>query len=202
MSNLFAYSRSAPGSQPTEAAFLKELALSGFRVMADNTVFEKAPISVAVSSRPLWRNFLDRLYDGDVLIVPGIDSLGHDVKEVRSTVLQLARMGVRVHCLALGPMDLTGGAGQATMHVLQAVAGFEERLAEEWASGTPQSSGTVPVKKPRGRPPIFTLAQMMAARQLLAAGSSVADAASRVGTSRQTIMRWKKRIEAEALRKA
>lgn len=202
MSNLFAYSRSAPGSQPNEAAFLKELALSGFRVMADNTVMERAPISVAVSSRPLWRNFLDRLYEGDVLIVPGIESLGRDVKEVRSIVLQLARMGVRLHCLALGPMDLTSEAGKATMHVLQAVAGFEERLAAERASGTPQSSGTGPVKKPKGRPPILTLTQMLAARQLLAAGSSVADVARRVGTSRQTIMRWNKRIEAEARRKA
>ena len=202
MSKLFAYGRSAPGAQPNEAAFLKELALSGFRVKPDDTVMERAPISVAVSSRPLWRNFLDRLYEGDVVIVPGIDSLGRDMKEVRSTVLQLARMGVRLHCLALGHTDLTSEAGKTTMHVLQVVAGFEDRIAAERASGTPQSSGTGPVQKPKGRPPILTPAQMLAARQLLAAGSSVADVARRVGTSRQTIMRCNKRIEAEARRNA
>ena len=202
MSKFFAYRRSAPGSQPNEAAFLKELAFSDFRVMADDTVLESVPMLVAMSSRPLWRNLLDRLYDGDVLIVPGLDSLGRDVTEVCSTVLQLTGMGVRLHCLALGRTDLTSDAGKATMHVVKAVAGFEARLAAERAPSMPQSIGTVPVKKPRGRPSILTHAQTMTVRHLLAGGSCVADVASRVGTSRQTIMRWSKRIEAEALRKA
>jgi putative DNA-invertase from lambdoid prophage Rac len=202
MSNLFAYSRSAPGSQPTEAALVKALAVSGFKVQADDAVMEKVSIMVAVSSRPLWRQLLDRLYEGDVLIVSGIDSLGRDLKEVRSTVLQMARMGVRLHCLALGRIDLASEAGKATLHVLQTVEDFEQRVAAERASGTPQPSAAVPVKKPRGRPCSLTGTQTMEARQLLAAGASVADVASRIGTSRQTILRWNKRVEAEARRKA
>ncbi len=200
MSKFFAYSRLAPDSELNEAALLKELAAAGFRVQADDAVLERSPISLPVASRLRWRELQDRLYEGDVLIVPGIDSLGHDVTEVRSTVQQLARLGVRLHCLALGLTDLTSESGKATRHVLEKVENFEVKADAERTSSTLKSSGTVMLKKPKGRPPIFSFAQMTEARQLLAAGSSMADVASRIGTSRQTIMRWNKRIEAEARR--
>jgi len=43
----------------------------------------------------------------------------------------LAAMGVRVHCLALGGVDLTSAAGRMTMGVLNAVAEFERDLIVE-----------------------------------------------------------------------
>ncbi|AIV77078.1 DNA invertase [Burkholderia pseudomallei] len=42
-----------------------------------------------------------------------------------------AVMGVRVHCLALGGVDLTSPAGKMTMGVLNAVAEFERDLLIE-----------------------------------------------------------------------
>lgn len=48
--------------------------------------------------------------------------------DVRATVERLAEMGVRVHCLALGGMDLTSAAGKMTMGVLTAVVEFERDL--------------------------------------------------------------------------
>ena len=51
--------------------------------------------------------------------------------DVRSTVETLEREGVRVHCLALGGVDLTSAAGKMTMAVINAVAEFErDRLVE------------------------------------------------------------------------
>jgi putative DNA-invertase from lambdoid prophage Rac len=49
-------------------------------------------------------------------------------------------MGVRVHCLALGGVDLTIPAGKMTMQVIAAVAGF--KMDWGWLIGeteTPQT---------------------------------------------------------------
>ena len=55
---------------------------------------------------------------------------------VRATVEQLASSGVRVHCLALGGVDLTSPAGEMTMQVITAVAEFEgDLLIERTQSG-------------------------------------------------------------------
>jgi putative DNA-invertase from lambdoid prophage Rac len=51
--------------------------------------------------------------------------------DARATVEQLATAGVRVHCLALGGIDLTSAAGKMTMEVLIAVAEFERDLLVE-----------------------------------------------------------------------
>lgn len=48
---------------------------------------------------------------GDVLIVTKLDRLGRDAIDVSSTVKALAEIGVRVHCLALGGVDLASSAG-------------------------------------------------------------------------------------------
>ena len=51
--------------------------------------------------------------------------------DVRQTVEGLANDGIRVHCLALGGVDLTSAAGKMTMQVLGAVAEFERDLLIE-----------------------------------------------------------------------
>src|SRR5687767_15836858 len=51
--------------------------------------------------------------------------------DVGSTVAKLAELGVRVHCLALGGVDLTSSTGKLTMNVVNAVAEFERDLLVE-----------------------------------------------------------------------
>ena len=74
---------------------------------------------------------VDRLEAGDVLVVSKLDRLGRNAMDVRSTVERLAKDGVRVHCLALGGVDLTSAAGKMTMGVIAAVAEFERDLLIE-----------------------------------------------------------------------
>src|ERR1700693_6460808 len=74
---------------------------------------------------------LDRLEQDDVLIVTKLDRLGRNAIDVATTVAKLADMGVRVHCLALGGVDLTSPAGRMTMGVINAVAQFERDLLIE-----------------------------------------------------------------------
>ncbi len=68
-----------------------------------------------------------RLEAADVLIVTKQDRLGRNAMDVRATV----ELGVSVHCLALGGVDLTSPAGKLTMQVIAAVAVFERDLLIE-----------------------------------------------------------------------
>jgi putative DNA-invertase from lambdoid prophage Rac len=122
-----------------------------------------------------------------VLIVTQLDRLGRNAIDVASTVNRLARMGVRVHCLALGGVDLTSPAGRMTMQVITAVAEFEKDLLVERTK-----SGLVRARAEGaklGRPEVLHAAQRTAVLAKLAGGVSVSAQAREMGASRQTIMR-------------
>ena len=107
--------------------------------------------------------------------------------DVSLTVKALAGMGVRVHCLALGGVDLTSSAGTMTMNVLNAVAQFErDLLIERTQSGLNRAKAE---GKTLGRPATLSERQKQAVRDELAAGVSVSALARKLGTSRQTVMR-------------
>ncbi|WP_162882774.1 recombinase family protein, partial [Serratia marcescens] len=63
--------------------------------------------SAATSERPGFNRLLARLKCGDQLIVTKLDRLGCNAMDIRKTVEQLTETGIRVHCLALGGIDLT-----------------------------------------------------------------------------------------------
>lgn len=50
-----------------------------------------------------------------LLIVTKLDRLGRNAMDIRKMVEQLAALDIRVHCLALGGVDLTSPAGKMTM---------------------------------------------------------------------------------------
>jgi putative DNA-invertase from lambdoid prophage Rac len=199
MSGLFAYARVAPASTPTTAGELrKAAALAGHAVLPDNTVIEVVTRPVALSTRSGWRKLLDRMYEGDTLVVPTLGDLGGDAKEICATVKQMARLRLRVHCLGIGSgrVDLAGSAGRPMMEMLIAVAALEQERQIERDPLTKSASQALLPTPPKGRPPSLSLAQMAEARQLLAMGSNVAQIARRLRTSRQTIMRLRARVNA------
>jgi Resolvase, N terminal domain len=55
--------------------------------------------------------------DFDVLVVTKLDRLGRNSIDVQTTVKRLDEMGVRVHCLALGGVDLTTRRGRQTISI-------------------------------------------------------------------------------------
>ena len=107
--------------------------------------------------------------------------------DVSGTVATLAEIGVRVHCLALGGVDLTSSTGKLTMHVINAVAEFErDLLIERTQSGLSRAKAE---GKTLGRPTSLTDDQRRAVEQRLGDGISVSTVAREFKTSRQTIMR-------------
>ena len=186
MSRVLAYCRVSTQDQTTENQVL-EIANAGFSVTPWRTVTETVSGSVLASERKGFGQLINKLEAGDVLVVTKLDRLGRNAMDVRATVEALTGMGVRVHCLALGGVDLTSPAGKMTMGVIAAVAEFErDLLVERTQSGLARAraSGTA-----LGRPKALDLEMASQVLDKLTAGDSVASVARAFKTSRQTVMR-------------
>jgi putative DNA-invertase from lambdoid prophage Rac len=186
MSRVFAYVRVSTVGQTTDNQ-IQEIAAAGFAISPRRCVSETVSGSAALEQRPGFMQLLDRLEPDDVLVVTKMDRLGRNAIDVAQTVDRLASMGVRVHCLALGGMDLTSPAGRMTMSVINSVAQFErDLLIERTHSGLARAKAAGATL---GRPVALDPAQRAAALAMLEAGASVSAIARDLGTSRQTVMR-------------
>lgn len=186
MSRVFAYCRVSTSDQTTDNQ-VQEIAGAGFSVTPQRTITETVSGSVAASERKGFGQLLNKLEAGDVLVVTKLDRLGRNAMDVRATVEALTGMGVRVHCLALGGVDLTSPAGKMTMGVIAAVAEFErDLLIERTQAGL---SRAVAEGKTLGRKPSLSKAQAQEVLKRVEAGEAVAALAREYDTSRQSIMR-------------
>lgn len=186
MTRVFAYCRVSTAGQTTDNQ-VQEIAAAGFQVQPSRAMAETISGSIAANERPGFKQLTNKLEAGDVLVVTKLDRLGRNAMDVRTTVEMLANMGVRVHCLALGGVDLTSAAGKMTMGVLAAVAEFErDLLVERTQAGLERAKGE---GKALGRPRALGNVQEAEALQRLAGGESVSSVARVLNTSRATIMR-------------
>lgn len=132
-----------------------------------------------------FKKLLDRLELGDVLIVSKLDRLGRNAMDVRSTVERLAGMGVKVHCLALGGVDLTSPAGKMTMAVISAVSEMErDLLIERTQAGLQRAKAG---GKKLGRKPKLKGDDLFKIAEMKAGGASLATMANEFGVSRSAI---------------
>ena len=185
MSRVFAYCRVSTVDQHTNNQ-VQEIAQAGFQITAARTITETISGSVAANERAGFRKLLDKLETGDVLVVTKLDRLGRNAMDVRATVDSLAGMGVRVHCLALGGVDLTSPAGKMTMGVIAAVAEFErDLLIERTLSGQARAraAGTH-----MGRPAKTSAEDRDAILAALAKGATVSSLAEKYKISRATVI--------------
>ncbi|KGS75369.1 recombinase family protein [Burkholderia pseudomallei] len=186
MSRTFAYARVSTLDQ-TAANQLREFEAAGFSVDKRRIITESISGSVSADQRPGFAELLLKMEEGDVLIVTKLDRLGRNAMDVRATVEALAERGIKIHCLALGGVDLISAAGRMTMQVLNAVAEFErDLLIERTHAGIARARSE---GKAMGRPPALDKHQQDEVRRRLNDGETVAGIAKRYRTSRQTIMR-------------
>ncbi|EDT6888531.1 recombinase family protein [Salmonella enterica subsp. enterica] len=188
MSRVFAYCRVSTLEQTTENQ-RREIEAAGFAVRPQRIIEEHISGSVAASERPGFIRLLDRMENGDVLIVTKLDHLGRNAMDIRKTVEQLAASDIRVHCLALGGVDLTSPAGKMTMQVISAVAEFErDLLLERTHSGIARAKAA---GKRFGRPSSLNEEQQLTVLARINAGISISAIAREFNTTRQTILRVK-----------
>lgn len=188
MSRVFAYCRVSTLEQTTENQ-RREIEAAGFAIESQRIIEEKISGSVCVNERPGFMKLLDRMEAGDVLIVTKLDRLGRNAIDVRKTIETLADSNIRVHCLALGGVDLTSPAGKMTMQVISAVAEFErDLLIERTQSGIVRARAS---GKKFGRPSALKDNEKESVLRMISEGKSISAIAREFNTSRQTILRVK-----------
>lgn len=196
MSRTFAYARVSTTDQ-TVSNQLREIETVGFNVDKRRVVTESISGSVSAVQRPGFAELLLKMEEGDVLIVTKLDRLGRNAMGVRATIDPLANRRIRIHCLALGGVDLTSAAGRVAMQVLNAVAEFErDLLIERTQAGIARAKAE---GKAMGRPSALSKQQQNEVRNLLSEGATVAGLAKQYGTSRQTIIRLRDTTQALTL---
>jgi putative DNA-invertase from lambdoid prophage Rac len=125
---------------------------------------------------------------GDVLVATKVDRLGRRASDVLATVEGLGKRGIDVVVVQLGSVSLTSPMGKMLLALLSACAEFERDLISERTKAglaRARAEGVV-----LGKPaPDGSIERV---RELLAAGSSITDAAADVGVSRQAIYNWRK----------
>lgn len=186
MSRVFAYCRVSTADQSHENQLL-EIQAAGFAIEPRRVISETVSGSTPAVERNGFSKLMDRLEGDDVLVVTKLDRLGRNAMDVRATVEQLAAMQVRVHCLALGGVNLTSAAGKMTMAVIAAVAEFErDLLVERTQAGLLRAKAQ---GKKLGRPSsLCPEAQREVCRQRKA-GRSLGELAKKFGVSRSVIQR-------------
>lgn len=186
MSRAFAYTRVYTFEQTTENQ-IREIEAAGFSIEPHRIITETVSGSMAIAQREGFSRLIDKMEAGDVLVVTKLDRLGRDAVDVSTTVARLEKAGVRVHCLALGGVDLTSFAGKMTMNVINAVAQFErDLLSERTQAGLARAKAQ---GKPLGRPQALSSDQQQAVRVKIENGEAISAIACEFKTSRQTIMR-------------
>ena len=187
MSRVFLYARVSTSDQTTKNQ-LHEVQAAGFDIKPTRVVEEQISGSVPTSERKGFQSLLAKMEEADVLVVTKLDRLGRNAMDVRATVEMLHGKGIKVHCLALGGVDLTSAAGKMTMQVLGAVAEFERDLLIERTQAGLQRVKATGTKL--GRP---TVASPDTVQKMKTEGLSQSAVADQLGISISTVKRlWKK----------
>lgn len=186
MARTFLYARVSTAEQTTDNQLVEAQGV-GFAILPRHTTAETISGSVPAAERPGFSKLLDKLDEGDTLVVTKLDRLGRNTTDVLGTVEKLAGMGVHVHCLALKGVDLTSASGRLHMTVLAAVAQFErDLLIERTHAGLARAKAE---GKKLGRREALTLEQKAAIRTKLAAGDTARALAKEYAVSHPTILK-------------
>ncbi|MDP5082811.1 MAG: recombinase family protein [Rickettsiaceae bacterium] len=186
MPRIFAYARVSTIHQETDNQ-IKEIEAAGFVIQPHRIINETISGSMPIARRKGFARLLDKMEKGDLLVVTKLDRLGRDAIDVSLTVAKLENIGIKVHCLALGGVDLTSSAGKMTMGVINTVAQFErDLLIERTQSGLTRAKAN---GKKLGRPNVLSSSNAIVVKDMLDQGKSISSIARYFNTSRQTIMR-------------
>ncbi|KVE94925.1 recombinase family protein [Burkholderia vietnamiensis] len=181
---IFGYGRVSTGQQTAENQRL-ELERSGFAVdywFADHGISGKT----CASERPEFGRLLDKIRDGETLVVAKLDRLGRDAVDVLQTIRSLERRSIKVIVMQLGQTDLTSPAGKLLLTMLASVAEMErDLLIERTQAGLARARQE---GKRLGRPSKTTQEQRAEILSRLGLGESVSAIARAYSISRANVL--------------
>ena len=181
---VFGYGRVSTHQQTTENQRL-ELLNAGFQIdywYADIGISGKT----AASQRPQFSLLLEKIRDGEILVVSKLDRLGRDAIDVLQTVRSLSQRQIQVIVLQLGKIDLNSATGRLLLTMLTAVAEIErDLLIERTQAGLARAKSE---GKTLGRPSKTSQEQRHEIIQKLNNGVSVSEVARLYDVSRANII--------------
>lgn len=136
MSRIFCYARVSTAEQDTtnQAIELKnfvENSLNG-KFLEKYYFAENISGKVPAIDRPEFQKMLNKLDDGDVLVVSKIDRLGRSTKDILNTIdIIIKEKKCKLFVVQLGFTDLSSPAGSLLVTMLSAVAQMERDLIVE-----------------------------------------------------------------------
>lgn len=147
--------------------------------------------------RPAFTGLLERLQEGDKLIVTKLDRFARTAVEGGAIVKELHERGVTIHILNMGIADNTP-MGRLMVTMLLAFAEFERDMIVERTQAGKAIARDKGIQVD-GRPKKFTPAQMAHAMQLLGKGNSYTQVAEMTGISKATLTRARRESKAKAM---
>lgn len=167
---LIGYARVSTAEQDTA------LQTDALRNAGCERVFEDTA-SGAKADRPGLADALAYLRDGDVLVVWRLDRLGRSLPHLIETVGKLEARGVGFRSLTEN-IDTTTPGGRLIFHVFGALGQFERDLIRERTKAGLTAAAARGRKG--GRKPVVTADKLQRARELVANGLNVREAAARL----------------------
>lgn len=133
---IFSYARVSTLEQTTEN---QKLELKNFVENTLNGSFlekyyfaENISGKVPASERPVFQKLLNKLDDGDVLVVSKIDRLGRSTKDVLNTIDIITKeIKAKLFIIQLGFIDFSSSAGKLVLTIMSAIAEMERDLIVE-----------------------------------------------------------------------
>ena len=137
--------------------------------------------------RPEFQALLERLEEGDTLVISRLDRFARTTTDGVETVKMLFDRGVRVHILNMGLVENTL-TGNLILTVMLAFAEYERGMIVERT----QTGKAIARQRPdyrEGRPKKFKKAQVDHALELLSSGMSYKQVEGMTGISKSTLIR-------------
>lgn len=152
-------------------------------------------VSSGKKERPQLAAALAYVRQGDVLVVWRLDRLARSLNQLIETVEALEARGIALKSLTEA-IDTATPGGRLVFHIFGSIAEFERAIIRE------RTKAGVAAAKARGRsggrPSKLTGERAEAAKNLLAAGSSVSSVARSMGVSRASVHRALQRVAGTA----
>ena len=150
------------------------------------TIFREK-VSGATAERPQLKRLMDKLTDGDVVVIPAVDRLSRDTTDLLVIARDMQRAGAGLRSLAEPVVDTTSDFAELVLAMLGVAAKLERRrIIDRTARGRADAKANG-VKF--GRKPSLTPHQQREARKRLDEGETQRSVARSYNVSQATISR-------------
>lgn len=185
---IYGYARVSTAMQGRDGNSLEDQ-VAALEKYGCNEIIKEA-FSGKTMDRPKFQSLLDRLEEGDTLVVCKLDRFARTAIEGVQTVRELFDRGIKVHILNMGLIENTL-TGNLILTVMLAFAEYERGMIVERTQTGKMIARQNPCFKD-GRPKKYTPAQIEHALDLLNSGKPYREVEAMTGISKSTLIRARK----------